>query len=304
MEMDFCGPSVPTQFGQSVLSEHSSDLNRSDHDSEQSEQPEGVCLVKVKKHLDKRKHKVWAKYISQSSSSEESQSSVQIKNSVKPKWAPSEQEQQQTDPDPVFYREVDMSDLPSQYAEEVKTFRHVLNLPDPRETMPRSSTTVLALDDEKNKQELRPRGPSSMLPLSPYLKDAFEKFKQDFQVSNLPEGKYIKPPASTAKWYKVGLRCFEDKMQELNSDFAKILWARFPYKFLNNLNTKLGRISAPSTLRLPLLRLLLSVTPPWRSSKTVSSPLLRMLKAKFKRVPILKKQPGVAMRMPVTSLRF
>ena len=31
----------------------------------------------------------------------------------------------------------------------------------------------------------------------PYLKDACEKFEQDFQASNLP--KYIKPPASTAK---------------------------------------------------------------------------------------------------------
>ena len=61
-----------------------------------------------------------------------------------------------------------------------------------------------------------------MLPLSPYLKDAFEKFEQDFQTSNLPESKYIKPPASTAKWYKVGQPCFEDRMQELNSDFAKI----------------------------------------------------------------------------------
>ena len=46
-----------------------------------------------------------------------------------------------------------MSDLPSQYAEEVETFRHVLDLPDPRKTMPRSSTTVLALDDEKGQQE-------------------------------------------------------------------------------------------------------------------------------------------------------
>ena len=61
-----------------------------------------------------------------------------------------------------------------------------------------------------------------MLPLSPYLKDTFEKFEQDFQASHLPEGKYIKPPASTAKWYKVGQPYFEDKMQELNSDFAKI----------------------------------------------------------------------------------
>ena len=63
-----------------------------------------------------------------------------------------------------------MSDLPSQYAEEIETFRHVLHLPDPRETMPRSSTSVLGLDDVKGQQELRPRGPSAMLPLSPYLK--------------------------------------------------------------------------------------------------------------------------------------
>ena len=52
-----------------------------------------------------------------------------------------------------------MSDLPSQYVEEVETFRQILDLPDPREIMPRSSTTVLGLDDEKEKQELRPRGP-------------------------------------------------------------------------------------------------------------------------------------------------
>ena len=61
-----------------------------------------------------------------------------------------------------------------------------------------------------------------MLPLNPILKDAFEKFEQDFLASNLPEGKYIKPPASTAKHYKVGQPCFEDKLQELNTDFTKI----------------------------------------------------------------------------------
>ena len=41
-------------------------------------------------------------------------------------------------------------------------------------------------------------------------------------AANLPEGKYIKPPPSTAKWYKVGQPCYEDKIQELNTDFAKI----------------------------------------------------------------------------------
>ena len=56
-----------------------------------------------------------------------------FKKSAKPQQAPSEHDQQQQDnPDPVFYREIDMSDLPSQYAEEVETFRHILDLPDTR----------------------------------------------------------------------------------------------------------------------------------------------------------------------------
>ena len=54
------------------------------------------------------------------------------------------------------------------------------------------------------------------------IKDAFDKFDQDFQAANLPEGKYIKAPPSTTKWYKVGQPCYEDKIQELNTDFTKI----------------------------------------------------------------------------------
>ena len=89
-----------------------------------------------------------------------------------------------------------MADLPSQYAEVLETFRCILILPDPRETMPRSSTSVLGLDNKKGQQELRPRGPSSMLPLSSRIKYAFDKFEHDFLASNLPEGKYINPPHS------------------------------------------------------------------------------------------------------------
>ena len=96
-----------------------------------------------------------------------------------------------------------MSDVPSQYAEEVNTFRCILALPDPRESMPRSSTSVMGLDDEKGRQEIRSRGNSFMLPLSLLIKDAFDKFEHDFQAANLPEDKYIKPPPSTTKWYKV-----------------------------------------------------------------------------------------------------
>ena len=177
---------------------------------------------KAKKHSDKRKHKVRAKYYSQLSSLEEDESSVPTKKSTKPQHKAPPESAHQDSTDPVFYREVEMSDLPSQYAEEVEIFRQILDLPDPRETLPRSSATVLGLDDEKGQQELRPRGPSAMLPLNPILRDAFEKFEQDFLTSNLPEGKYINPMASTAKYYKVEQPCFEDKLQELNTDFAKI----------------------------------------------------------------------------------
>ena len=126
-----------------------------------------------------------------------------MQRSSKPSRAPSDQDQSQHNPDPLCYREAAMADLSSQYAQEVETFKCILDLPDPRETMPQSSTSVLGLDDKKGQQELRPRGPSSMLPLSSHIKDAFDKFEHDFLASNLPEGKYIKPPPSTAIWYKV-----------------------------------------------------------------------------------------------------
>ena len=95
-----------------------------------------------------------------------------------------------------------------------------LSLKTPAKTVP--PTSVLGLDDEKGRQELRPRGPSSILPLSSVIKDAFDKFQHDFKAANLSEGKYVKPPPSTSKWYKVGQPTFQDKIQELNTDFAKI----------------------------------------------------------------------------------
>ena len=212
METEFAGPPLPPQFIQRFECEIESSPN--------SKQYERVPAAKPKKHSDKRKHKVQAKYITSSSSSEESEPSVQVKESSKPKGASSEQDNQKSDPDPVFYREVDMSDLPSQYTEDIDTFRQILNLPDPRDSMP--FTIVWALNDVKGQQEVRARSSSAMLPLCPYLKDAFEKFEQDFQAANLPEGKYINPPASTSKWYKLGQPCFEDKLQELNTDVGKI----------------------------------------------------------------------------------
>ena len=134
-----------------------------------------------------------------------------------------------------------MSDVPSQYAEYVDTFRHILNLPDPREPMPRFSTAVMGLDDEKGRQELRPRGPSSMLPLNSVIKDAFVKFDHDFQAANLPEGKYIKAPPSTAKWYKVAQPCYEDKISGVEYRFSKICITPKIAKISSTCNTTLEK---------------------------------------------------------------
>ena len=250
MDLEPYGPPLPPKSHQ-PQSEHAS--KHSDVESEHSERISDSDYFQVrpkhKKPSDKRKHKSRPSHISQLSV-EEDESSVHGKKPTKSQHKVPPEHQPQAGTDPVFYREVDMTDLPSQYTEEVETFRQILDLPDPRETLPRSSTTVLGLDDKKGQQELRPRGPSAMLPLNPILKDAFEKFEQDFLASNLPEGKYIKPPASTAKYYKVGQPCFEDKLQELNTDFAKSVfqsplgppWVRFPYKFLRNSNIRLDKI--------------------------------------------------------------
>ena len=190
----------------------------SDQPYEESDEPR-IPSTKPKKHSDKSKYKSRSRYVS---SSGEDQSPSTRHRSSKPSGAVSDQDLPQHDPDPPYYREVSLSDMPTQYAEEVDTFRRILSLPDPRESMPRSSTSVMGLDDEKGRQELRPRGPSSILPLSSVIKDAFDKFQHDFKAANLPEGKYVKPPPSTSKWYRVGQPCFQDKIQELNTDFAKI----------------------------------------------------------------------------------
>ena len=60
-------------------------------------------------------------------------------------------------------------------------FRRILKLPEPRESLPRSSTAVMCLDDEKGRQNLD----QEVLPpccLSIQSLNAFDKFDQDFQT--------------------------------------------------------------------------------------------------------------------------
>ena len=135
---------------------------------------------------------------------------------------------EQLSPDLIISRKVDLSDLPSQYIEDIETFRQVLNIPDPRENIPVSSCLVMGLNPEAQKQEAKSKGPSPFLPPNPVLKEELNKWEQEFKNTNLPEGKFIKPPKATGMWYKMGDSCFEEKLQELNKEFANICISPMP----------------------------------------------------------------------------
>ena len=97
------------------------------------------------------------------------------------------------------------------------TFQRILKLPEPRESLPRSSTVVMCLDDEKGRQnldqEVLPPCCLSIQSLKMPLINLIRTSKQ-----NLPEGKYIQPPPPTVKWYQPDQSCYEVKIQELNTD--------------------------------------------------------------------------------------
>ena len=84
---------------------------------------------------------------------------------------------------PILYREVVVSDLPSQYTEDIETFKKVLNIPDLRDNMPVCSASVMVL---VQKQEFGPKLPSTFSAANPSIKEALEKFEQDFQECQPP----------------------------------------------------------------------------------------------------------------------
>ena len=102
MEVNLYGPSLPPRLRDDHSMHESDQRHFSDQHSDQFEEPSRVVLARPKKHADKRKHKVRSRYLSQSSSSEEDQSSVPTQRSSKPSEAHSDQDQPQHDPDPLF----------------------------------------------------------------------------------------------------------------------------------------------------------------------------------------------------------
>ena len=124
-------------------------------------------------------------------------------------------------------------------------------------------------------------------------------FEQDFLASNLPEGKYIKPPPSTAMWYNVRQPCFEDKIQELNTDFSKICicpqpsgapMGKVPLPVLKELEHQARQNLSIINFTAAFARLLLPATL-WRSVNTSESlkSTFKRLKVRFRKVPIPKK---------------
>ena len=63
-----------------------------------------------------------------------------------------------------------MSDLPSQYTVDMEMFEQIFSIPDSRDSMSVSSVLAMGLNPVAQKQELRPKGPSSFHPANPSLK--------------------------------------------------------------------------------------------------------------------------------------
>ena len=132
-------------------------------------------------------------------------------------------------------------------------------------------------------------------PLAQLSRTPLINFQHDFKAANLAEGKYVKPPPSTSKWYKVGQPTFQVKIQELNTDFAKICITPRPPG---------APISQPSTSPLHLPKPLLLAMLPWKSANIALSQLSRRLNLRSRKVPILRKQQSADMRKSLSTWIF
>ena len=217
----------------------------SDHYSDHSDEPR-PAPSRAKKHTDKSKHKSRSRYLP--SSSEEDQSPEARHRSPEPsRKTYSDQDHPQHDLDPPYYREVALSHIPSQYAEEVDTFRRILKLPNPRDSLPRSSTAVMGLDDEKGRQIYPKVNISELLhplPSGTRWDNLVTRIRCKNSIQTLPRSVFLLSPLGP-------------------------LWARFPCQFSRNWNIRLDRTYPPSTSLPPLPRLLRPVTPLWKSANIV-----------------------------------
>ena len=95
----------------------------SDQLNEDSDEPR-IPSSRSEKHSDKSKHKSRSRYVSFTSEEEHSPETRHRSSKpsrAQPSGVASDQDLPQHDPDPPYYREVALSDMPSQYSEEVDT---------------------------------------------------------------------------------------------------------------------------------------------------------------------------------------
>ena len=172
----------------------------------------GCHLLNPKKHADKSRHKVRSRHVSSSSEKDQSSATRQV---FKPLWGslwprPTSTWSRTPPPPPPpplpYYREVALTFPPNTLKRWTPSGAFFLSLtPGSLCLCPQLQLWVWLMKKAVKSSDLE------VLPLC-----------YDFQAANLPEGKYIQPPPSTAKWYKVGQPCYEEKIQEFNTDFAKI----------------------------------------------------------------------------------
>ena len=279
----------------------------SDQYSDESDQPR-MSPTKPQTHADKSRYKSRSRYVP--SSSAEDQPSVAKHRSSKPSGAQptgvnSDQDQPQHDPDPPYYREVALFDIPYQYAEEVDTFRRILSLPDPRNSMPRpqlqSWVWTMRKAIKSSDLEVLPQcshlAQLSKMPLINLNMIFRPLIYLRVNISNL----LLPLQGGTALLSREisGIQILQRYVLLLNP--LELLWAWFPYQFLRNWNTKLGKISQRSTLLLPLPRLHLLAMLLLKSVNIALSQPSRRLRLRSRKVPILRKLQNVDMNKPVST---
>ena len=167
MEVKFVGPPLPPNFRRGQFSDPSlggvsgPDLNHNYHKKGQSLKSTPItsllnmCLPLQRNHTSTLRSSTSEHPVRSKGESHKAHKSMTFGDLLtEPK--------SQLNTDPTFPREVDVSDLPSQYTEDIEIFRQVLNIPDPMDSMPVSSATVLGLNKVAQQQELRQNGPSAI----------------------------------------------------------------------------------------------------------------------------------------------
>ena len=177
-----------------------------------------------------------------------------------------------------------------------------LDLPPPR---PSTNIQTEAMDVDCG-------GPSSVLPLRSVIKDPFDKFQHDFKAANLPEGKYFKPP-STSKWYRVGQPCFQDKIQELNTDFAKICitpkpsgapMGKVPLPVLKELEHQARQNISTLNFTAAFAKTSSSCNASLEKCQHSIKSTVKNIKSEIQTVPILRKQQSSDMRKSLSTWIF